>query len=97
VAEEDISIDQRIQIGGQVTKSLYQFFMQTPDRPKLYADADKLAKAVEESVPGVEDVTTDVAVSTPQVNVTMDRDPEFVSPGKPPQSHLCRHRFPRIS
>jgi HAE1 family hydrophobic/amphiphilic exporter-1 len=32
-----------------------------------------LAKAVAD-LPGVEDVTTDVAVSTPQVNVTMDRD-----------------------
>jgi HAE1 family hydrophobic/amphiphilic exporter-1 len=62
-----------IQIGGQVTKSLYQFSMQTPDKPELYADAEKLAAAVEE-LPGVEDVTTDVAVSTPQVNVTMDRD-----------------------
>jgi len=62
-----------IQIGGQVTKSIYQFSMQTPDQPELYAGAEKLAKAVEE-IPGVEDVTTDVAVSTPQVNVTMDRD-----------------------
>ncbi|MEI9974475.1 MAG: efflux RND transporter permease subunit [Ignavibacteriota bacterium] len=62
-----------IQIGGQVTKSLYQFSMQTPDQPELYSNAEKLAKAVEE-LPGVEDVTTDVAVSTPQVNVTMDRD-----------------------
>ena len=62
-----------IQIGGQVTKSLYQFSMQTPEQPVLYENAEKLAKAVAE-LPGVEDVTTDVAVSTPQVNVTMDRD-----------------------
>jgi HAE1 family hydrophobic/amphiphilic exporter-1 len=62
-----------IQIGGQVTKSLYQFSMQTPDQPELYSGAERLAKAVAE-LPGVEDVTTDVAVSTPQVNVTMDRD-----------------------
>jgi hydrophobic/amphiphilic exporter-1 (mainly G- bacteria), HAE1 family len=62
-----------IQIGGQVTKSIYQFSMQTPDQPELYTNAEKLAKAVEE-LPGVEDVTTDVAVATPQVNVTMDRD-----------------------
>ena len=62
-----------IQIGGQVTKSLYQFSMQTPDKAELYADADKLAQAVAQ-LPGVEDVTTDVAVATPQVNVTMDRD-----------------------
>jgi HAE1 family hydrophobic/amphiphilic exporter-1 len=62
-----------IQIGGQVTKSLYQFSMQTPEQPVLYENAQKLAKAVAE-LPDVEDVTTDVAVSTPQVNVTMDRD-----------------------
>jgi hydrophobic/amphiphilic exporter-1 (mainly G- bacteria), HAE1 family len=62
-----------IQIGGQVTKSLYQFSMQTPDKTELYADAEALAKSVEQ-LPGVEDVTTDVAVTTPQVSVTIDRD-----------------------
>ncbi|HUI54396.1 MAG TPA: efflux RND transporter permease subunit [Bryobacteraceae bacterium] len=62
-----------IQIGGQVTKSLYQFSMQTPDKQELYSEAEKLAAQVE-NLPGVEDVTTDVAVTTPQVNVTIDRD-----------------------
>jgi HAE1 family hydrophobic/amphiphilic exporter-1 len=62
-----------IQIGGQVTKSLYQFSMQTPDKPELYAQTDKLLKLVEQ-VPGVDDVASDVAVQTPQVNVTINRD-----------------------
>jgi HAE1 family hydrophobic/amphiphilic exporter-1 len=62
-----------IQIGGQVTKSLYQFSMQTPDKPELYAQTDQLLKQVEQ-VPGVDDVASDVAVQTPQVNVTIDRD-----------------------
>src|ERR1035438_7945301 len=62
-----------IQIGGQVTKSLYQFSLQTPDKQLLYAETDKLAKAVE-GLPGVDDVTSDVAVTTPQVNVSIDRD-----------------------
>ena len=62
-----------IQIGGQVTKSLYQFSLQTPDKQLLYAETDKLAKEVER-LPGVEDVTSDVAVTTPQVNVSIDRD-----------------------
>ncbi|HKE21839.1 MAG TPA: efflux RND transporter permease subunit [Bryobacteraceae bacterium] len=62
-----------IQIGGQVTKSLYQFSMQTPDRALLYSETGKLAEEVEK-LPGVDDVTTDVAVTTPQVNVTIDRD-----------------------
>ncbi|MGA9622825.1 MAG: efflux RND transporter permease subunit [Bryobacteraceae bacterium] len=62
-----------IQIGGQVTKSLYQFSMQTPDKAELYADTARLLKQVEQ-VPGVEDVASDVAVQTPQVDVTIDRD-----------------------
>jgi HAE1 family hydrophobic/amphiphilic exporter-1 len=62
-----------IQIGGQVTKSLYQFSMQTPDKAELYAETAKLLKQVEQ-VPGVDDVASDVAVQTPQVDVTIDRD-----------------------
>ena len=30
-----------IRIGGQVTKSLYQFSMQSPDKAELYAAADR--------------------------------------------------------
>jgi HAE1 family hydrophobic/amphiphilic exporter-1 len=63
-----------IRIGGKVTKSLYQFSMQTPDKDELYAAAAQMEKEVTAQVPGVEDVTTDVAVMTPQVNVTIDRD-----------------------
>src|SRR5215813_7042319 len=62
-----------IQIGGQVTKSLYQFSMQTPDKNELYAQTEALTKEIEK-LPGLEDVTSDVAVTTPQVNVTIDRD-----------------------
>ena len=31
-----------IRIGGQVTKSLYQFSMQTPDKNELYSETEKL-------------------------------------------------------
>ena len=62
-----------IQIGGKVTKSVYQFSMQTPDKEELYNAAQNLAKSMEQ-IPGLDDVTTDVAVTTPQVNVTIDRD-----------------------
>ncbi|MBZ5624505.1 MAG: efflux RND transporter permease subunit, partial [Acidobacteriia bacterium] len=62
-----------IRIGGKVSKSLYQFSMQTPDKAELYAAAAQLEKRVAQ-LPGVEDVTSDVAVETPQVNVTIDRD-----------------------
>ena len=62
-----------IRIGGQVTKSLYQLSMQTPDKQELYSETEKLTKEIEK-LPGVDDVTNDVAISTPQVNVTIDRD-----------------------
>ena len=62
-----------IRIGGKVTKSLYQFSMQSPDKAELYDAADRMETLVGQ-LPGVEDVTTDVAVRTPQVNLTIDRD-----------------------
>ncbi len=62
-----------IQIGGQVTKSEYQFSLQTPDKQELYAETAKLVGQVEQ-LPGVDDVTSNVAVTTPQVNVAIDRD-----------------------
>ncbi len=62
-----------IRIGGQVTKSLYQFSMQSPDKQELYAGATKLQHEIEK-LPEVEDVTTDLAILAPQVNVTIDRD-----------------------
>ncbi len=62
-----------IRIGGQVTKSLYQFSMQSPDKQELYTDAARLEKEVEK-LPEVQDVTSDLAILSPQVNVTIDRD-----------------------
>jgi HAE1 family hydrophobic/amphiphilic exporter-1 len=62
-----------IRIGGQVTKSLYQFSMQSPDKEELYAGATKLQHEIEK-LPEVEDVTSDLAILAPQVNVTIDRD-----------------------
>ena len=62
-----------IRIGGQVTKSLYQFSMQSPDKQELYRDASRLEKEVEK-LPGVQDVTSDLAILSPQVNVSINRD-----------------------
>jgi hydrophobic/amphiphilic exporter-1 (mainly G- bacteria), HAE1 family len=62
-----------IRIGGQVTKSLYQVSMQSPDREELYKAAEKLQGAMA-AIPGVDDLTSDLAISAPQVNVSIDRD-----------------------
>ena len=62
-----------IRIGGQVTKSLYQFSLYSPDKTELYASAQALEHEVAQ-LPGLQDVTSDMAISTPQVNVSIDRD-----------------------
>lgn len=62
-----------IRIGGQVTKSLYQFSMQSPDKPELYAYAQQLEQEMTK-IPGIQDVTTDLQNNSPQVNVEIDRD-----------------------
>jgi HAE1 family hydrophobic/amphiphilic exporter-1 len=62
-----------VRIGGQVTKSLYQFSLEAPDKKVLYASAARLEEAVRQ-IPGLEDVTSDLAIQSPQVNVTIDRD-----------------------
>ncbi len=62
-----------IRIGGQLTKSLYQYTLQGPDTADLYRSAPKLAERMR-SIPGVQDVTTDLQVSNPQLLVDIDRD-----------------------
>ena len=62
-----------IRIGGQVSKSLYQFSMQSPDREALYAASRTLLKSLGE-LEGLSDLTSDLQVTSPQVNVEIDRD-----------------------
>jgi HAE1 family hydrophobic/amphiphilic exporter-1 len=62
-----------IRIGGQVTKSLYQFSMQSADKDELYAAANELQRQIE-ALPGVQDVANNVQIQSPQVTVTIDRD-----------------------
>ncbi|HTD43412.1 MAG TPA: efflux RND transporter permease subunit [Bryobacteraceae bacterium] len=62
-----------ISLGGQITKSQYQMSLQSPDKQELYDSATQLQAEVA-ALPGVEDVTTDLAITSPQVNVNLNRD-----------------------
>src|SRR5207247_4214592 len=62
-----------VRIGGQVSKSLYQYSMQSPDREELYDASRRLQKRLAD-VPGLEDLTSDLEISSPQVDVQIDRD-----------------------
>ncbi len=62
-----------IEIGGRLTKSQYQFTLQGPDTKELYREGLNLEGALR-TVPGLLDVTTDIQMNNPQVNVDIDRD-----------------------
>jgi hydrophobic/amphiphilic exporter-1 (mainly G- bacteria), HAE1 family len=66
-----------IRIGGNLTKSQYQFTLQTPDTDELYRDAPRLEARLRDDPQVsklVQDVTSDLYVKNPQVNVEIDRD-----------------------
>ena len=62
-----------IQVGGQLTKSQYQLALQSPDTAELYRDSTSFMKEMAK-LPGLMDVTTDLLIANPQVNVNIDRD-----------------------
>ena len=62
-----------IQIGGQVTKSPYQLTLQGPDRDELYKNAEALENKLS-TFRDLIDVTSDIQVNNPQLNVQIDRD-----------------------
>jgi HAE1 family hydrophobic/amphiphilic exporter-1 len=62
-----------ISIGGRLARGLYQYTMQSPDTDELY----KYAVLMEEKIrdlPGFQDVTSDLRIKNPQVNVEINRD-----------------------
>jgi len=62
-----------IRIGGTLSKSQYQFTIQSPDTKELYEQAVQLEARLREA-PGLLDVTSDLQIKNPQVVVEIDRD-----------------------
>jgi len=62
-----------IQIGGRVTKGQYQYTLQGPDMKELYYWAPLVEEKLKE-LPGLQDVSSDLQISNPEVWVTIDRD-----------------------
>ncbi len=62
-----------IRLGGQLTKAQYQFTLQSPEIQELYEHAPKLEAMIRE-LPGLQDVTSDLQIKNPQVNIEIDRD-----------------------
>jgi hydrophobic/amphiphilic exporter-1 (mainly G- bacteria), HAE1 family len=62
-----------IRIGGQLTKSLYQYTLVSPDTDQLYKYAQIMADKMK-MLPQLTDVTTDLQIKSPQANINIDRD-----------------------
>jgi hydrophobic/amphiphilic exporter-1 (mainly G- bacteria), HAE1 family len=62
-----------IRIGGQLSKSLYQFTLQSPDTQELYKFAPLLESRLG-AVSSLQDVTSDLQIKNPQVDVDINRD-----------------------
>ena len=62
-----------IVVGGRMSKSQYQLTLQSPDTEELYRCAPQLEARLR-AVPGFLEVTSDVQIANPQVNVEINRD-----------------------
>jgi hydrophobic/amphiphilic exporter-1 (mainly G- bacteria), HAE1 family len=62
-----------ISVGGRVTKSQYQYTLQGTDVEELYRIAPQLAARMQ-ALPGFQDITTDLQLRNPQVNININRD-----------------------
>jgi len=63
-----------IRIGGQLTKSQYQFTLQSPDTDELYRYAPLLESKLRGLTSLLQDVTSDLQIKNPQVTVQINRD-----------------------
>ncbi len=62
-----------IRVGGNLTKALYQYALQDTDTKELFHWAPILTEKMAQ-LPGLQDVTSDLQIANPQVNVDIDRD-----------------------
>ncbi len=68
-----MTVPQALRIGGRMSKSAYDFTVQGPDTAELYRQAQRLEREIAQ-LPELQDVTTDMQIRTPRVNVDFDRD-----------------------
>ncbi|MGB7582056.1 MAG: efflux RND transporter permease subunit, partial [Sedimentisphaerales bacterium] len=62
-----------IQLGGRLSKSQYQYTLQSYNLDELYKYAGIMEQKIRQ-MPGLLDVTSDLQIKNPQVNIDIDRD-----------------------
>jgi HAE1 family hydrophobic/amphiphilic exporter-1 len=62
-----------INVGGRQSKSQYQYTLQSTDIETLYGSSNDLLAKLRD-LPGLQDVTSDLQIKNPQVQVELDRE-----------------------
>jgi HAE1 family hydrophobic/amphiphilic exporter-1 len=62
-----------VRIGGQQTRALYQFTLQSTDLNTLYSSAADFEKRMR-TLPGLSDVNSDLQIASPMLSVDIDRN-----------------------
>jgi HAE1 family hydrophobic/amphiphilic exporter-1 len=68
-----LTIPQAIRVGGRQSKSAFDFTLYGPDTQQLYSEAQKLERSLQK-LPGLAEVTSDLQIKNPRVNIVLDRD-----------------------
>jgi len=68
-----MSLPPAIRVGGRMSKSQYEFTIQGTDIDQMYREAAKFERIVAR-LPIVQDVTSDLQMKSPRVNLVIDRD-----------------------
>ncbi|HVW03367.1 MAG TPA: efflux RND transporter permease subunit [Vicinamibacterales bacterium] len=69
-----VSLPPAIQIGGRRGNQNYSLMLQSLDQNELYAWAPRVEDALNEQVPEIQSVSTDVEMQSPRVDLVIDRD-----------------------
>jgi HAE1 family hydrophobic/amphiphilic exporter-1 len=69
-----VNIPPALQIGGRIGNSTYNVTVQSLNTDELYDWAGRLSAAMEAQVPEVQDVSNDLEIRSPRVNLVIDRD-----------------------
>jgi HAE1 family hydrophobic/amphiphilic exporter-1 len=69
-----VGLPPSLQIGGRMGNQNYSIMMQSMNTDELYEWAPKLEAAIGDQVPDVQDLSTDMEMKSPRINLVIDRD-----------------------
>jgi hydrophobic/amphiphilic exporter-1 (mainly G- bacteria), HAE1 family len=74
-----VGLPPSLQIGGRMGNQNFSIMMQSMDTNELYEWAPKLEQALVEQVSEVQDLSTDMEMKSPRINLVIDRDKAAVT------------------